>query len=59
MPGFDAEAERHLQEVMRTRSNLRRAENDLAIARRDHTTVSGELVGQRSRARSLEEDSSR
>ena len=48
--------DRRLQELQRVRADLHRSEGDLASIRRDHATVSGELVRQRARTRSLEEE---
>ena len=44
-----------LQELQRVRADLHRSEGDLASIQCDHATVSGELVRQRARTRSLEE----
>ena len=55
-----AENERHLQETLRARTDLRRVEGDLVAFCRDHTMVSSKLVRwKRVRTRSLEEDGSR
>ena len=50
--------ERGMQEVLRAQADLRRAETALSAMRRDHATVSGEVVRQRSRTRFLEEGGS-
>ena len=44
-----------MQEVLRARADLCRAETDLSAMRRDHATVIGERVRQRSRTASLKE----
>ena len=56
---LSSEEECHLQEVLRARVDLRRVETNPSALRRDHATVTGELVRQQSRTRSLEEDGSR
>ena len=55
---LSSEQDRRLQELQRVRADLHRSEGELASMRRDHATVSGELVRQRSRTRSLEEEGS-
>ena len=55
---LSSEQDRRLQELQRVRADLHRSEGDLASIRRDHATVSGELVRQRARTRSLEEEGS-
>ena len=56
---LSSEQDCRLQELQRVRADLHRSEGELASIRRDHATVSGELVRQRSHTRSLEEEGSR
>ena len=56
---LSSEQQRRVQEVLRARAYLRRAQTDLSAMRRDHTTLSAEWVRQRSRTTSLEEEGSR
>ena len=44
--------------MLRFQADLRHAETDLSAMRRDHATVSGELVRQRACTRPLEEEDS-
>ena len=55
---LSSEQDRRLQELQRVRADLHRSKGDLSSIRRDHATVSGELVRQRARTRSLEEEGS-
>ena len=55
---LSSEQDRRLQELQRVRADLHRSQGDLSSIRRDHATVSGELVRQRARTRSLEEEGS-
>ena len=55
---LSSEQNHRLQELQRVRADLHRSEGDLASIRRDHATVSGELVRQRARTRALEEEGS-
>ena len=55
---LSSEQDRRLQELQRVRADLHRSAGELASMRRDHSTVSGELVRQRSCTRSLEEEGS-
>ena len=53
---LSSEQDRRLQELQRIRADLHRSEGDLSSIRREHATVSGILVRQRARTRSLEEE---
>ena len=53
---LSSEQDCRLQELQRVGADLHRSEGELASMRRDHATVSGELVRQRSHTRSLEEE---
>ena len=53
---MSAEQERHMQELQHAWADVHCAESDLSAIRQNHATVSGEMVRQRSRTRSLQEE---